>query len=312
MKLQQLQALVAVVDTGGIRAAAKQLHLSQAAVTKSMRLLEEEAGVPLLLRRSRGVDFTEAGHRLLARAQLITRQVALAREDLRQAGGDDSGTVRIGVTPFLTLTVLGEAFRWFRQRYCNVEVQLIEGLMARVLPRLRDGTLDIAVVAADVGELQDDEFDSTRILQARQRIVAREGHPVLADPTARALTELEWVFTGPITDGRQPRVDAMFALAGVAPPRRVVQCETLAAMMLLRSSDVVSIFPEPLLGHPESRGIVAVENTQLRPCDIELLLLTRPDVPLTPAAAFFAHCLTEVSRPASPNRTPPAGTTDQR
>lgn len=312
MKLQQLQTLVAVVDAGSIRAAAKQLNLSQAAVTKSMRLLEEEAGLPLLLRRSRGVDLTEAGQRLLARARLITRQVALARDDLRQSSGEDSGTIRIGVTPFLTLTVLGEAFRWFRQRYRHVEVQMIEGLMTRVLPRLRDGTLDIAVVAADVGELQSDEFDASRILQARQRIVAREGHPVLADPSARALTELEWVFTGPIAEGRQPRVDAMFALAGVAPPQRVVLSETLAAMALLRSSDVVSIFPEPLLGHPESRGIVAVENTQLRPCDIELLLLTRPDIPLTPAAAFFLHCLGEVSRPTPADPAPFASTTDQR
>lgn len=292
MKLQQLQVLVAVVEHGGIRAAARGLHLSQAAVTKSMRLLEEEAGVPLLLRRSRGVDLTEAGTRLLARARVITRQVALARDDLRQAAGEDAGSVRLGVTPFVTLAGLGEAFRWFRQRYRDVQVQLIEGLMARVLPGLRAGTLDIAVVAADVGELGGDEFLCRRILQAPQHVVLREGHPVLADPNPRALATQEWVFTQPIASGQQPRIDAMFALAGVEPPRRVVLCETLAAMTLLRHSDAVSLFPAPLLGHPESRGIVAIDPCALRPCDVELLLLTRPDVPLTPAAAYLAHCLT--------------------
>lgn len=294
MKLQQLQVLVAVVEQGGIRAAARALHLSQAAVTKSMRLLEEEAAVPLLLRRSRGVDLTEAGSRLLARARVITRQVALARDDLRQAAGEDAGTVRLGVTPMVTLAGLGEAFRWFRQRYQDVQVELIEGLMARVLPGLRAGTLDIAVVAADVGELGGDEFQRQRILQASQRIVVREGHPVLADPNPGALTELEWIFTQPIAGGQQPRIDAMFALAGVAPPRRVVLCETLAAMTLLRHSDAVSLFPAPLLGHPESRGIVAIDPCPIRPCDVELLLLTRPDVPLTPAAAYLAHCLMQV------------------
>ena len=205
--------------------------------------------------------------------------------------------MRVGVTPFLTLTVLGQAFSWFRQRYKNVEIQLIEGLMTRVLPRLREGTLDIAAVAADVGEIQGDEFNRQRILQAPQCIVVREGHPVLADPNARALCALEWVLTQPIAGGQQPRIDAMFALAGVAPPSRVVLCESLAAMTILRNSDAVSIFPEPLLGHPETRGIVAIENTPLRPCDIELLLLTRPDIPLTPAAEFFAHCLSAVSQP---------------
>ena len=302
MKLQQLETFVAVVEHGGIRAAARQMNVSQAAVTKSMRLLEQEASMPLLLRKARGVGLTDAGTRLLARARVVSRQVSLAREELRQSLGEDAGTVRLGVTPFLTLTTLGQAFGWFRERYKGVQIQLIEGLMTRVLPRLRDGTLDIAVVAADVGEVQDDEFNCQRILQAPQRVVVRQGHPVLADdPSARALSALEWVMTQPIAGGQQPRFDAMFALAGVSTPTHVVLCESLAAMTILRNSDAVSIFPEPLLGHPESRGIVAIDDAPLRPCDIELLLLTQPDVPLTPAAEFFAHCLSTVSRSIQPS-----------
>ena len=158
MKLQQLEVLLAVVEHGGIRAAARHLHLSQAALTKSLRLLEAEAGVALLVRKASGVGLTEAGTRLLLRARLISRQVALAREELQQAAGDDQGTVRLGVTPFLTLTALGPAFDWFRSRYPQVQVQVIEGLMARVLPRLREGSLDIAAVAADSGEIQEDGF----------------------------------------------------------------------------------------------------------------------------------------------------------
>ena len=296
MKLHQLEVFVAVVEHGGIRAAARQLNVSQAAVTKSMRLLEQQAGVPLLLRKARGIAVTDAGTRLLARARVVSRQISLAREELRQSNGEDFGTLRVGVTPFLTLTKLGQAFSWFRQRYKNVEVQFIEGLMARVLPRLRDGTLDIAAVAADVGEIQDDEFNRRRILQAPQRIVVRAGHPVLVDPSARALCALEWVMTQPLSGGQSSRTDAMFALAGVAPPSQVILCDSLAAMTILRNSDAVSIFPEPLLGHPETRGIVAINDAPLRPCDIELLVLTQPDVPLTPAAEFFAHCLSSVSQ----------------
>ena len=78
MKLHQLQALVAAVEHGSIRAAARELHLTQAALTKSLRQLEEEAGVALLVRKSRGVGLTEAGLRLHARALLVMRQLALA------------------------------------------------------------------------------------------------------------------------------------------------------------------------------------------------------------------------------------------
>jgi DNA-binding transcriptional LysR family regulator len=295
MKLQQLQALVAVVERGGIRAAALELHVSQAAVTKSMRLLEEEVGVPLLLRRSRGVDLTEAGERLLARARLIIRQEAVAREELRQFAGDDYGSVSVGVTPFVTLAVLGEAFRWFRQRYRNVQLHLMEGLMARVLPQLRQGSLDVALVAAEIGDLDRDRFSATPIARAPRRVVVRAGHPVLQAPTARALAELEWVVAPALDARRLSRFETMFINAGVPVPHKTVSCETLAALTLLRNADVASVFPEPLLGHPESRGIVPVVS-ELRPCDMELTLLSRPDVPLSPAAAYFSHCLLETCR----------------
>ena len=298
MNMQQLKALVAVVETGSIRAAARSLHLSQSAVTKGMRLLEEDAGVPLLVRGSRGVVLTHAGQRLLARARLVTRQVSLAREELRQIAGDDGGNLHVGLNPFVTLTILGEAYRWFRQRYRNVQIEFIEGLMSRVLPRLRDGTLDMAMVAADVGDLQGDEFHIEHLQRIRQRVVVRKGHPVLQAPTAAALVEYEWIFTRPTAGDLRPCVSAMFALAGVAPPARMVVCEALQAFTLQRNSDAVSLMPEPLLGNPETRDIVAIDNTVLQPFDLELAMLTRPDVPLTPAAEYFAHCILQTRRSA--------------
>lgn len=107
----------------------------------------------------------------------------------------------------------------------------------------------------------------------------------------------EWVLTQPIGGGRQPRLEAMFSLAGVAPPSRVVVCEALSAMALMRSADAVGIVPEPLLGHLDSTGLVAVPDDIFYPCDVELLILTRSDIPLTPAAEYFAYCLAMVSRP---------------
>jgi LysR family transcriptional regulator of abg operon len=114
--------------------------------------------------------------------------------------------VQIGITPFLTFSGLGEAFNWFRHRYRNVQLNVIEGLM----------------------------------FQARQRIVVREGHPMQKKPTARGLAACEWVLTQPIGGGQQPRIEAMFSLAGVAPPSRVVVCEALSAMALMRATDVVA------------------------------------------------------------------------
>lgn len=292
MKLHQLQALVAVVEHGSIRAAARELHLTQAALTKSLRLLEEDTGVALVIRKSRGVVLTDAGLRLHARAQLVMRQLALAHDELQQSQGDNEGTVRVALTPYLMLTVLGEAFKWFRKRYPHIQLHLIEGLVARVLPGLRDGTVDFAIVA-DSGDVTPQEFQCTRLQKEQQKLVVRAGHPVLRQPTAAKLAALEWVMPGPFSQGLDEGLLTMFEQAGVAPPTLITRCDAMAAMALVRQTDALSVMPAPLLAQPEGHGLVELSLRSMRPPNIELVLLSQPNVPLTPAAAYLARCLTD-------------------
>ena len=292
MKLHQLQALVGAVEHGSIRAAARAMHLTQAALTKSLRQIEDDAGVPLLVRGSRGVLLTEAGQRLHARAQLVTRQIALARDDLRQTLGQEDGEVRAALTPYLMLTVLGETFHWFRKRYPRVELRLMEGLLTRVLPALRDGSLDFAILATS-GEVSTQEFAVTQLQVTPQVLAVREGHPLLKRCNAAQLAALEWVLPGPMAVGMDPATANMFAQAGMAAPAQITRCDALAAMALVRQSDAVTIMPTPLLGRPESHGLVTLPQTVLQPPPVAVLQVSRPEVPLTPAAAYFARCLND-------------------
>lgn len=293
MKLHQLQALVAVAEHGGIRAAARALPLTQAALTKALRQLEEDHGVALFVRKASGVQLTEAGQRLLARARLVLRQMELAHEELEHAKGEETGLVRVGVTPYLMLTGLGEAFRWFRQRYPRVALRVVEGLVARVLPGLRDGSMDFAVVA-DSGDLGPHEFTRLPLLTEPQKLVLRSGHPVLLQPTAARLAVLEWVLPGPHASGLDEGLRSMFVGAKVPPPTLVTRCDAMAAMALLRQSDAVGLMPAPLLAQPEGHGLVELSLRSMRPPPVELVQLSPAEVPLSPAAAYLARCLAEV------------------
>lgn len=302
LRLHQLKALVGVVEYGGIRAAARAMHISQAALTKSLRQLEEDAGIPLLVRSPRGVVLTPVGQRLYDRAYLVHRQLDLAHDELRQAAGDPRGQVRMALTPFVALQSLGQAFRWFRARYPQVAIEVAEGLMARVLPRLREGSLDFAVVA-DTGDLPDGEFNRETLLRSEQHIVVREGHPVLVATSIQALSELEWVLTGPSAHWHSERLRHLFEKAGHAPPTQVVICETLAGITLLRESDVVGVVPAPLLQQTECRGLVRVPLPDLSPGAFDLVLIHRPDVPLTPAAEFLVRCVRDACQQNNPERS---------
>lgn len=306
MKLHHLQALVAVIDHGGIRAAARALHLSQAALTKSLRQLEDDAAMPLLRRHSRGVGLTEAGVRLLGHARLITRQLQLAQDELHQTAGEDSGTLRVALVPLLTLTALPEVFAWFRLRYQRVQLQFSEGLVARVVPALREGTLDLAVVALDAHQQAGHGLQQRLLRHEPQCVVARTGHALHRSSGAPTLHSCEWLVTSSLLADAGLRLQPMFGLAGLPLPQRLVSSEAMGTLALLRSTDVVSVLPRSLLGRPVTEGIAEVKDCPVRAADLQLALLQRPETPLTPAAEYFVHCLVQVvgtDGPAPPTPT---------
>src|SRR5271170_5587069 len=103
MKLTQFRDLLAVVQTGSLRAASRQLGIAQPVITRSIRELEHELGTPLLERHSKGVALTPAGERFVRRIEAIRAEVRRAREEVEQWGGDFVGEVAIGLTPMVCM-----------------------------------------------------------------------------------------------------------------------------------------------------------------------------------------------------------------
>ena len=83
MKTHQLKALVALAENGSIRGAARDMGLSQSALTKTLRELETQTGAALLVRASRGTRFTPAGKVLVDHARLILTTMRRAEEEVR-------------------------------------------------------------------------------------------------------------------------------------------------------------------------------------------------------------------------------------
>ena len=101
MKDHQLKALVQVAESGSIRAAARNMNLSQSALTKALRELEEDVGAELLLRSYKGIEFTQAGGTLLHRARLALSILDKAKEEIAQLRGSGEVKLAIAVTPLV-------------------------------------------------------------------------------------------------------------------------------------------------------------------------------------------------------------------
>jgi DNA-binding transcriptional LysR family regulator len=292
MKFHQLNAFLAAVETGSIRAAARKLNLSQAALTKALRELEEDLGASLIQRSVRGVQLTESGSRLLVRARLITQQAQLARSELQQLHGADEGTVTIGVSPLVALTALPLAVAEFRRTYSKVRLHVVEGLEGIILPGVRQGSLDFGIMIVAGGHLGEDLLVDPWF-SCPNAVVLREGHPLAQARSLHELAHLEWLATSFGTHGLGTRVEKIFAQAGLPPPERLMRCESvIVAFAIIRHTDVVSLIPALLLDCPETLGIRAVAM-DMRPPMSDFNLITRADVPLSPVAAAFAACLKE-------------------
>jgi len=136
---------VSVARHGSIRAASRMMNLSQPALTKSIKELEESLGARLFIRRRQGVTLTDCGEGFFKRASLILEELRVAQEDITQRLGGTSGRVNIGVGASIARTVMPEVIDRFHREFPNVKVRIAEGQLVSMIPELRQGELDFTV-----------------------------------------------------------------------------------------------------------------------------------------------------------------------
>ncbi len=148
----QLQVFMAVVEAGSYTAAARRLHLTQPAVSRQMRLLEERLGVRLFRRVGRRSLPSHAGERLVETARQVLALSRRVEEEMAQLRGDAVGTLRIGGSGAPAWHVLSRLLPAFRGECPGVGFAL-EPLPAEGAGRaLREGRLDLVVTEEEVHE----------------------------------------------------------------------------------------------------------------------------------------------------------------
>src|SRR4030095_14762533 len=113
MNLHELQTFVSIAQLGGVTRAAGQLHRSQPAITRRVKLLEDQLGVPLLERGPGGSKLTEAGRTFLPYAEAILAAFKDGRQAVQALQGEDHGVVSLAIVGTLAGTTIVEQLRGF-------------------------------------------------------------------------------------------------------------------------------------------------------------------------------------------------------
>lgn len=145
MELKALRAFEEVVRTGSFTRAAECLYLTQPTISKMVRALEEELGVPLLLREGRSVRLTDAGRIVHEHGQAVLAASARLRGELESVGELVRGQLRMGLPPMAGGAFFAPVIGAFRQRHPGVELILIEDGARKLEDGVVAGDLELGV-----------------------------------------------------------------------------------------------------------------------------------------------------------------------
>lgn len=280
MRLQHLQLLLTLARTGSLRASAEALSVTQPALTKALKQLEDEFGTTLVVRTPKGVRLAPAGELLAARAATALRELDRAREEVGWFARNEQTTVTVGVSPAAALLLAPGALARFRARWPRVTVRLSDALYPKAQERLRSGELDMALgplPAAGPGH----DLRSVELLLSASAIVAPRGHPLRRARHLRDLADASWILTGPRLGPGDP-AHLRFEPLGLAPPQVVLECDSFSTLLaLLPAMGALAVVPRHFFEiHGPRMGLVALDiSEQLPPTTI--YLTTRAEGPLT-------------------------------
>jgi len=145
LTLQQLEAFVRVAATGNFRAAAQALHVSQPALSRTVRMAEQVLGARLFDRDTRHVALTAAGHELLPIARRILGEFDGAFSELSQFLEGRSGHVTVAALPSVGVALLPEAIAAFRRAHPQVAFSIVEAAAEPLLRAVDEGRADFGV-----------------------------------------------------------------------------------------------------------------------------------------------------------------------
>lgn len=299
LKNRHIPLLVALGDTGNLNRASEGLGISQPAISKLLKELEEGLGVALFERHARGVVPTLYGEAMIrhARRMLNTLDNAYSEVDALRQG--QQGHVRIGTILTPCADLLPEVVSRARQRFPGLDLSIRTGSSRDLLAILDDGELDF-LVARFVADGQQHDLHFEPLAAEPLRICGRAGF--IEGPISRAeLNAADWVLP-PAGSVLRQEFDALFQRVGMRPPTKVVNAENLLMVTtLVEKNDMLTVLPRDVLAHYARYGMLAeIEvdatiDTDLNQGLMAFGLITKNQQLLSPAARNVLELVREVA-----------------
>ncbi|MGP1906544.1 LysR family transcriptional regulator [Metabacillus sp. JX24] len=257
MNLNAMRQFVTVVQAGSVTGAAKELHISQPAISMQIRNLEKELGHTLFKARGRGIELTEAGEFIFQQAVKLFMAEEEAERKIEQYRRGITGNIRIFATNFAASYLMPGWIARYKRLYPEAGIQLFSGNTKSAIDKLMKNEIDFAVIASH--SPLPDEADIVHLLDDELLFIVPCHHP-LASKRAEFedLIEEDFILRG---EGSSTRslVESLCQIKQVHLQKTPVQVERLEeAIGVVASGYGITLAPRMAISAYMHRGLVSV------------------------------------------------------
>ena len=217
MDLRQLEMFRTVAETSSFTRAGEKLHVSHSAISRQVKLLEDELRVLLFARANKRVTLTEPGTALLTHVDAIFNQVAMATQSVHEISTKVDRQLNLGTATTMLDFFLPPVFEEFKRKYPRVEVHIKTGPWQLLLEAIRAGTVDLIIGSLPMPFLGRDLV--VRPLYREELVlVAGNNHPLTRKTTIRPdeLTQFS-LLTYPTYSATRQILESMFRRLKISP-----------------------------------------------------------------------------------------------
>lgn len=253
MEIRQLKAFLAIADARTFTAAALRIHYTQAALSMQIKQLEREVGVPLFTRMPRRVVLTEAGERLMTRAQHILREHDAALAELAELAGAKHGRLRLGsASGMVSADSLPSILKKLRKAHTHAEVSVTSGTSEELVRKILAGELDAAFISLPV---QARNVETELLSQDQLVAIASPRHALAAQRVVSAFALAgEKLILGERGGNTRRLIDEFFAEAGLKPTVAMELSRQAAIRNMVAADMGVGIVPLSVVRDEVERG----------------------------------------------------------
>lgn len=175
MDIRQLQYLIEVARFGSFTKAADALYITQPAISKAIKAMEEELGVILFDRLGKRVELTDAGQIIAGQAQQIVASFHSLTSELDDLRNLKKGHIRIGLPPMVGASFFPTVIGQFHKKYPDITIQLYEDGAKKVEQEVASGTLEVGVVVLPTTQ---EGLSSFPFVEEKLNLVVHPSHPL--------------------------------------------------------------------------------------------------------------------------------------